>query len=40
MVFYWDALKNSNKIVYLPLFKYHYKLRENSAAHSGITENH
>lgn len=38
MVFYWDALKNSNKIVYLPLFKYHYKLRENSAVHSGITE--
>lgn len=38
MLFYWDALKYSNKIAYLPLFKYHYNARENSAVHSGITK--
>lgn len=38
MLFYWDALKYSNKILYLPLFKYHYNTRENSAVHSGITK--
>lgn len=37
-LFYWEALSKSNKIAYLPLYKYHYKIRINSIMHSQLSE--
>lgn len=37
-LFYWKALSKSNKIAYLPLYKYHYRIRSNSAMHSELSE--
>lgn len=38
MLFFWQAMKNVKKFVYLPLFKYHYRMRIGSAVNSGISE--
>ena len=37
-LFFWQAMKNVNKFAYVPLFKYHYRMRQGSAVHSGITD--
>lgn len=38
MLFFWQAMKNVKKFIYLPLFKYHYRMRIGSAVNSGISE--
>ena len=37
MLFFWQAMKNVNRFAYVPSFKYHYRMRDGSAVHSGIT---
>ena len=37
MLFFWQVMQNVNKFAYVPSFKYHYRMREGSAVHSGIT---
>lgn len=38
MLFFWQTMKQVKKIVYMPLFKYHYRMRVGSAVNSGISE--
>lgn len=38
MLFFWQAMKNVQKFLYLPLFKYHYRMRDGSAVNDGISE--
>ena len=37
MLFFWQLMKNVNKFSYMPLFKYHYRVRAGSAVHSGFS---
>jgi glycosyltransferase involved in cell wall biosynthesis len=37
MLFYWYFLKNVDKVIYCPLFKYHYRMRSTSAVHQGAS---
>lgn len=37
MLFLWQAMKTNIKFVYIPLFKYHYRMRKGSAVNSKIS---
>ena len=37
-LFFWQVMKKANRFAYAPLFKYHYRMRQGSAVHSGITD--
>lgn len=37
-LFFWQAMKEAKKFAYLPTYGYHYRMREDSATHSKITE--
>lgn len=37
MLFYWYFLENIDRAVYLPLFKYHYRMRATSAVHQNLS---
>lgn len=36
-LFFWKIMQRANNFAYVPLFKYHYRMRDGSAVHSGIT---
>ena len=36
-LFFWQVMKNVNSVSYLPLFKYHYRMRHNSMTHSSVS---
>lgn len=38
MLFFWQAMKRVKTFVYVPLFKYHYRMRIGSAMNSSISE--
>ncbi|MFC2471104.1 glycosyltransferase [uncultured Selenomonas sp.] len=38
LLFFWQAMKRVNKIAYMPLCKYHYRMRMGSAVNHGISE--
>lgn len=38
MLFFWQIMKRAERFAYVPSYKYHYRMREGSAVHSGISE--
>lgn len=37
MLFCWQALKHANRVLYIPIYAYHYVMRSQSAMHQGIS---
>lgn len=36
-LFFWQVMKNVKSVSYIPLFKYHYRMHDNSMTHSSIS---
>ena len=38
MLFFWQVMRRAKRMAYIPLFQYHYRMRDDSAVHSGLSE--